>query len=133
MTFKIDQAFISEFVDQFSGSIEIAHENVSYTPTAGTAYAELIMAQNAREMISYADSDEVTGVFRVILRYPVETGSGAAKTQADSILSHFSNAKRISYSGQEVTILSGQREPGLAEDGWYKLVVTLRFWARLAR
>ncbi len=132
MSFKIDQAFITEF-NAGSFGLPVAHENAPYEPTLGTAYAELIMAQNPVDALSWADSNESSGVFRVILRYPLNTGSGTAKAKADEILDHFAIDKQITYSGQSVTILSGHREPGVPEDGWYKIVVTIRYWAYLAR
>jgi len=132
MTIKIDQAFISHFIAQDFG-LPIAHENIDYTPSAGTAYAQLINAQNEDAPMSLADSNEGTGVFRVILRYPTNVGAVAAKQKADQIMAQFKIAQRIAYDGQSATILRHGREPGVAEDGWYKLVITFRYWAYVAR
>lgn len=132
MTIAIDQAFVSHFLAQ-GFSLPVAHENRNYDPVAGTAYAELIVAQNEDAPLSFADSDEATGVFRVILRYPTGIGAITAKNKADDIFAQFKIAQRINYNGQSVTILRHGREPGVAEDGWYKLVLTLRYWAHVAR
>lgn len=128
---KIDQALVERFTGGGFG-LPIAHENAPYTPT-GAPYAELLVLQNDRTPYSLADSDETDGVFRVILRYPVNGGAVAIKTKADEIFAAFKIGQRLTYSGQTLTILSQQRQPGVPEDGWFKLVLTMAYKANIAR
>ncbi len=132
MSVKIDQALVSTFISSAFG-LPIAHENAAYSPIAGTAYAELMVLQNDRTAFTLADSDETDGVFRVILRYPVLTGAITAKTKADAIFAVYKIGASLTYSGVQLTITSNQRQPGVAEDGWYKLVLSMAYRALILR
>lgn len=128
---KIDQALVQRFTSGGFG-LPIAHENAPYTPT-GQPYAELLVLQNDRTPFSLADSDETDGVFRVILRYPVNGGAVAIKTKADEIFAAFKIGQRLTYSGQTLTIVSQQRQPGVPEEGWFKLLLTMAYRANIER
>jgi hypothetical protein len=129
---QIDQALVSAFIAANFG-LPIAHENIAYTPTAQTAYAELLVLQNDKTPATLNDSDDTDGVFRVILRYPANTGAIAAKTKADQIFTVFAIGKRLTYAGTTLTIVRNSRQPGLAEDGWYKLVLDMPYRANIKR
>lgn len=133
----VDQAFVSAFINAAFG-LPIAHENLPYTPTAGTAYAELLNIPTDATAYSLHSTDEMTGLFRVILRYPADSGAIAAKTKADAISNVFKLGATVSYNatGNPATsarVVGLQRQSGVAEDGWYKLVLTIRYRAFLRR
>lgn len=128
----IDQALVNTFING-GFSLSIAHENIDFTPTAGTAYAELLVLQNDVTPATLNDSNDTDGVFRVILRYPANGGAIAAKTKADQIFTVFRIGTRLTYNGVTLTILGNSRQPGLAEDGWYKLVLDMPYRANIAR
>ena len=129
---KLDQAFVQHFLDGDFG-LPIAHENIAYAPANGVPYAELRMLQNDITMLDLAHRNITDGVFRVVLRYPTGTGSIAAKAKADEIFTHFGLGSQVDYDGQAATIESHQRQPGVAEAGWYVLVLTLGYRAKLVR
>lgn len=130
MSTKLDQAFTSAFIAGDFG-LPIAHENMPFTPTG--AYAELVAAVNDITPYSLKTSNETDGVFKVILRYPVETGAITPKQKADQIMAAMKIGQKLTYSGQSLTITSHNRQPGAAEEGWYKIVLTLGFRAFLTR
>lgn len=132
MSLKVDQALIQAFIDGAFG-LPIAHENTSYQPTAGTAFAEIVVFDSGTEALSVADSDERIGLFQAILRYPVDAGAVAAKTAAEAIFDHFSIGSRHTYGGQSVEITGHDRGPGRAVDGWYQIVCRMRYRALLDR
>lgn len=132
MTTKIDQAFINAFVNGSFG-LSIAHENMYFNPTAGTEYAELINIPNNTTALSMVESDQTDGVFRIILRWPINEGSINVKLKADEILSAFSLGDRICYDGQCSTITSTARQKGVAQDGWYKVIITIGYYAIIGR
>lgn len=129
---KIDQALISAFIDGGFG-LPIAHENIDYAPTAGTAYVELLVLQNDVTPATLADSNDTDGVFRVILRYPIGGGAVAAKTKADQVFTVFAIGQRLSYDGVTLTILRNSRQPGVAEEGWFSLVLDMPYRANIVR
>lgn len=129
---EVDQALIQTFIDNSFG-LPIAHENQQYTPTAGTAYVELRVLQNDITPFTLKDSDETDGVFRIRLFYPADTGAVTAKQKADAIFSVYKIGATLTYNNVNLTVMSNQRQPGLAEDGWYQLVLTINYRAYLAR
>lgn len=144
---KIDQAFTSALLalepeldvvwenQNYSvwGGAAYAHFDGVYSPTSGRPYIEAFLLPNDVTGLSLASSNETDGLFRCILRYPHSSGSLQAKQKADEIFEAFPIAGIISYDGQGVVINGHQRQPGVAEDGWYKLVLSISYRAKLMR
>lgn len=134
MSIKIDQALTQAYIDG-AFSLPIAHENADYSPTAGTAYAEIKVIRNEAvpDTLGASGYDETTGLFQVTLRYPVGGYSITAKTKADEMMLYFSIGSTFTYSGQTVLITRKDRGAGYVEDGWYKLILRFTFNARTVR
>lgn len=132
MSVNIDQAFIDSFIDNDFG-LEIAHENLAYSPSPGTEYVELLNIPNDITPLSLTGSDETDGIFRIILRWPVDDGSINAKTKADEIMSAFKIGTQVCYNGQCSTVTRQARQKGFNESGWYKILITIGYHAILVR
>lgn len=134
MSIKIDQALTQAFISGSFG-LPIAHENADYSPTAGTAYAEIkvIPNQAVPDTIGSPGYDETTGLFQITLRYPVGGYSITAKTKADEMMLYFLIGSEFTYSEQSVQITRKDRGAGIVEDGWYKIILRFTFNARTAR
>ena len=132
MSLKIDQAFVQSFIDGDFG-LPIDYENMPYTPVSGTAFAELIHLPNPIDSLTFADMNETSGIFRIILRYPADGGAIAAKTKAEAIMAHYPIGSSVAYSGQSATIRSVDRQAGVVEDAWYTLVVSIRYISFITR
>lgn len=132
MSIKVDQALVQSFI---SGNflLPIAHENIDYTPTVGTAYAEITVFDTGTEPLDLAHTNEQIGLFQCVLRYPVNTGAVAAKTKAEAIFNRFEIGSKHTYSGQDVWITAHDRQPGYPENGWYKIVMRMRYRAFITR
>lgn len=126
MSIRIDQGLTNRFISGTYG-LPIAHENLSYSPVVGTAYAEIFNIPNDETAFSVTDSDETDGVFRVILWYPENDGAVPAKTMADTIFNDFKIGQRITYNEQKIEITGRQRTLGVREAGWYKLVLSISY------
>lgn len=128
---KIYQAFVSYFTSTAGAPIMtglgVAYENSPFTPTGQSAYAELRYFPNATSGLSLRDQNETTGVFSVILRYPVDVGAIVVKYKAQAIVDAFKPGSAINYLGQRVDIVDSSSGSGFPEDGWYKQVVDIRF------
>jgi hypothetical protein len=131
VSLEIDQALVTAFLAGSFG-IGVAHENRDYKPE-NDPYAEIIVLQNDTTPFSLAHSDETDGVFRVILRYPAGSGAITPKTKAEEIRQHFKIGTRLTYGGASLTIKGHQRQPGVQEQGWYKLIINLPYRATLTR
>ena len=132
MSLKIDLAFLQKFIDDAYG-LPIAHENLNYSPVSGTAYAELHTLPNDITPLSLKHSDQTDGVFRVILRYPANTGAINIKTMADSILSGFKIGTIVSYDGQKATVFKTNRNNGIHDNQWHTMIVDIFYRAFITR
>lgn len=132
MSIKIDQALTQRFIDGAFG-LQIAHENQQFTPTPQTPYAEIRVLQNDATAGTLNNTNDTDGVFRVILRYPQNTGAIAAKQKANQIFAAFKVGQRIVYEGVQLTITGNQRQPGVVQDGWYSLILTMPYRAAIER
>lgn len=128
MKIAVDQALVSSFISGSFG-LPIAHENLEYTPTTGTAYAEITVFDSDKMPETVNTADRQIGMFQVVLRYPTNSGAIVAKTKAAEILDHFKLYSIHEYSDQKVRITEHKRGPGYPEDGWYKIVLRMSFLA----
>jgi hypothetical protein len=129
---KVDQCLVKSFIDGAFG-IGIAHENLNYTRTTGTAYAEIRVLNNDVTGYDTDEADETDGVFRVALYYPQNAGAITAKTKADAVMSYYYIGRTFAYDGQRVIIRSKSRAEGLPEAGWYKIIVSITYKAFIGR
>ena len=132
MSVKIDQAFLAAYIAGDFG-LEVAHENLAFIPTAGISYAELINLPNDITAFSLNDSNETDGLFRIILYWPLGKGAIQAKLKADEILSAFSIGSKVCYESQCATVTKTYRAKGVAEDGWYKTIISIGYYANIKR
>jgi hypothetical protein len=132
MSVKIDQALILHFVGGDFG-IDAAYENQPYTPRQGVPYAEVSVLQNDITPVDLHYNNETDGTFRVVLRYPINTGAVAAKEMADQIFAHFAIGEQLSFDGQDLLITSHHRMSGASEQGLYKIVLTIGYQAYILR
>ena len=132
MSKKIDQAFVSAYIDAGIG-LDVAHENSGFSPTAGTEYVELINIPNDITPLSVTGTDQTDGIFRIILYWPVNVGAIQAKLKADEILAVFTLGSKVCYESQCATITRASRQKGLSVDGWYKTILTISYRAFIAR
>lgn len=113
-----------------------AIENVAYTPpTNDTPWARLHFVPNQPDVatLGAGGEDRVDGFFQIDLNYPLNTGDKAANDKADAIRLVFTAGARFAYSGQEVVIASCGRSQGRVQDGFWKVVVTVAFYAYITR
>jgi len=128
MSLSVDQALVQSFIDGAFG-LPIAHENDSYTPTAGTPFAELRVLKNPTRLMTLADSDKTTGFLQIALNYPAGDGAIAAKTKEQEISAAYPIGRAVTYAGQDVLIVGRQRANAAPQNGWYRLVIRLEFVA----
>jgi hypothetical protein len=131
---RVDQGLTNLFINSNFG-IGIAHENAKYTPALGTPYAEIYTIPNDQAALS-TDTDQTDGIFRIILRYPLQSGAITAKTMADTIFAVFKVGSYTYYpdtTGQKIEITGLSRDTGYHEVGWYKLVLSIRYNAFIRR
>ena len=126
--YDIQAALNDRLSDEFP-TTPTAWENVSYTPTLGTAYfaAHLLPAEPDILTLGPTPYMERRGIFQVSCFYPSLAGWGAAKTGVAAVVAAFPATLQFVYNGLTVTIEKTWPGPGLAQDGWYMVPISIRY------
>lgn len=77
--------------------------------------------------------DAHDGVLQIDLNYPLNTGDKDVMSKADELTDFFKAGKRLAHSGVELTVASCGRSRGLEVDGWYRVSMTIAWFARVSR
>lgn len=143
----IDQALISTIMNG-GLAIDIVHENGVYsvwsgsdyvnnigvyTPDANREHCEIRNFPSLRTPYSLKHSDDETGLFQIIIKYPADIGAHSIKTKAEQTMALFVPGTSLTYSGQNVFIESKQRDGGRIEGGFYQIVVRINYRAFVPR
>ena len=129
---ELEQAFTLDFELQQFG-LPIAYENVNFSQTPGQAYAEIKVFPAEVIGGDLSSTNETTGFFQFVLRFPDGVGAIPAKRQAQTIFDAYPVGRVLTYGGQRLTITSHQRPTAAPEDGWFKVVGRAYYRASLAR
>ncbi len=111
-------------------SIDVAWENVPYTPTTGTPYARAYLLAGEPDNPEMGGLITERGFLQVSLFYPLGTGPAAAMATAEAIRTAFPRGASFTASGV-VTQIERTPEigPAMTEEDWYNLPVRCRFYS----
>lgn len=128
----IAQAFVS---GAFFANTAVSYENMTFTPPSSGPWAafNFVPAGSGVFTLGPTGRDELTGFVQIDVNYPVGTGGKDAGDKADAIRNTFTAGKTLSYSGQVVTIKQCTRSHGRLVNNYYKVSVTIYFYAFLNR
>ena len=133
---KIRSALVQAF-ENGAFDLPTVYENTdSYTPQANTPWCQFIFIPNQPNVLTLGSTgeDEHTGLVRVLLNYPLDTGSGAALLKADEIRAVFKAGTTFTYDGQSVMVRScGVNQVSEITDGFHTTAVTITWRALTAR
>lgn len=113
----------------------VSYSNVDgvYTPSADREHMEIMNFPASVAPLSMADSDEVSGLFQAIIKYPADTGAVATKAKAWAFLALFPMGAALTYSGQNVYPTSKNMDRGRTEGGFYQIVCRVEYRAFVPR
>lgn len=77
--------------------------------------------------------DNHPGFLQIDLNYPRNKGDGPLLQKADELLSFFTAGKAFTYNAQKVTVRSTSLSPGRNVGGFYRVSVTVVYYARTER
>lgn len=131
---KVQQALVGAAKTSL-GATPAAYENEPFTKPSGAKWAEVFFLPNdpSVETLGGDGQDRVDGIVQVNLNYPTGTGGSAARADYESIRASFPAGARPAYNGQEVVILSCGRSTGRIVDGWYRVSITISWYALIPR
>lgn len=112
-----------------------AFENSAFNPPTNEPWAAVFFLPNLPNVSSLGEYgfDEIDGVFQIDLNYPLNQGTGAAREKADQFPIVFTPGQRFYFDNQEVLITSCGRSSGRPVDGWWKVVVSVQWYAQMRR
>jgi hypothetical protein len=126
------QAALNDRLNDEFPLLPIAWENVPYVPTLGTPYLEAHLLPAEPEILTLGATpyQERRGIFQVSCFYPSipsDNGWGKAKRGAAEVVAAFPVTLRFVYNGLTVVIEKTWPGPGLSQDGWYMVPVSIQY------
>ncbi|KVT92707.1 phage tail terminator-like protein [Burkholderia ubonensis] len=114
-------------------ALPTAWENTAYTPNLSVAFQKPALLRAAPENPAMGSAFyRETGVFQVMLCYPLNGGSGAADDRAKLIRGWFPRGSSVTASGVTVTI---QRTPtigpGASDGSFWCVPVSIPYYANI--
>jgi hypothetical protein len=136
MPLKVHRA-ITESLKEANFGLEIAWPNIVYKPGEHLdnngeplPFLELVYGASNRTPLTL-DGDEgvdrVNGLFMINVRYATNRGAVLAEDMVHRILAYYPNGGEFGHEGQIVRVMGASVEPGAADFGWWKVIVTIRY------
>ncbi|URA07003.1 tail terminator protein [Xanthomonas phage Elanor] len=93
----------------------------------------VLMNQPSVATLGSEGQDAHDGILQIDLNYPLNTGEAAVTAKADELTDFFKAGKRLAHSGVELTVTSCGRSRGREVEGWYRVSMTVAWFARVSR
>lgn len=77
--------------------------------------------------------DNYEGVLQIDISCPLNQGTGSITQKADEIAKDFAAGKVFTYNGTNVSIRGSSLSPGRVAGGFYKVSLSIRYYARHQR
>ena len=124
------RAALEVHLSQVVGIPEIAHENVSYSPTTGTPFVQprLVPVSRRSAVRGLNPQQRYEGVFRVFCYVPEGNGPSAADNLANLVIDAFDAATDITLGGTRVSIDYADRGNGFVDSPWYYVSVNIGWY-----
>lgn len=131
---NVQRALIGAVATQLA-AVPTAYENEKFTKPSDAKWAEVFFLPNnpSVETLGADGEDRTDGLVQINMNYPVGTGGAAARNDFESIRAAFPAGARPAYNGQEAVILSCGRSSGRVVDGWYRVSITISWYALIPR
>jgi hypothetical protein len=113
-----------------SGIPTIAHQNVSYEPTTGTAYVKVDMVPTSRRpaVRGLNPQQRYDGLYSILICTPENMGPGAGYDIADLLLDRFDATTDISLSGLTTSIDYSEVRTSFLDSPFYCTPVTIAWY-----
>lgn len=133
---NVESALVKAYTDgAFFTTPKTQFENMAFTPPTGEPWAAVyfLPADPVVATLGAGGQDRLDGLFQIDINYPANTGTKLAKAKAEALRNTFTAGSRFSYSGQEVVISNCGRSPGRITNGFYRVSVSVFFYAHVTR
>lgn len=92
-----------------------------------------LRAESSPVTLGDAGEDNHPGVLQIDINYPKGKGTGDVLSKADEFASFFTAGKSLLYNTQEVKVLSSSLSPGRYVGGYYRVSLSINYYARTTR
>ena len=130
----VHAALLSKASTALTG-ITFEHENAPVVKPANAKWARVFFLPNqpSVETLGSTGEDMADGIFQIDINYPLTTGATAADTDFETVRGNFKAGSTLTSSGQVVTIMNCGRSQGRLVDQWYRVSITVGWYALIAR
>lgn len=90
-------------------------------------------AESGPVTLGDAGEDNHPGILQVDINYPKGQGTGNILAKGDELAAFFTAGKTLSYNTQEVKVLSSSLSSGRYVGGYYRVSLTINYYARTTR
>lgn len=132
---SIQSALAQAFQDG-AFNLPTVYENTDgYESQTDTAWCEYLFIPNEAEPVTLGDTgeDEFTGVVRILLNYPLNSGIGETLEKADELKAYFKPGRDFTYNGQAVQVTRSSVDRGSNQNGFYQSPFTISWRATAQR
>ena len=113
------------------GASKTAFENVTFTPTVGTAYQRSALAPTTPENPTLGDGYfREVGFYQVVLSYPKGTGVGNITTMAELVQDYFKRGTTLVEGSDKIIIdRTPQISPVYINDNRAEITIRIRYYS----
>ena len=123
------RAALESRLNGIASPLPTAWENVTYTPTVGTAWQKVNLLVNTP--VDYAISNDVVeqrGFLQITVYYPIGVGSATAIAKAEAIAARFAPVQTLTSSTTTVEILkTAHVGSAVTTDEWYIIPISVEW------
>ena len=114
-----------------SGSPQIAYEGVSFVPTTGTSYLQVLFAPVSRRpaVRGLNPQQRYDGLFSINCYAPEGHGPAVADTLAKNVINAFEATTSLTSNNINVSIDYAERQQGFLDSPWYFVPVSIGWYA----
>lgn len=124
------RAALEQAVNAISPALATAWDNVPYNPTGSTPWqAVSVLFARPEDPVFGAGMHREAGYMQIALNYPTQFGTGASAARAELIRTTF--PRGTSFGGNVTIEETPEISPGTVEDGWWVVLVKIRFYANI--
>lgn len=132
MSLVLVRAALETALAAISPSIDLAWENMPYTPVAGTPYAAVFLMTAPPANLEMSSAYTERGYLQVNLQYPLSAGPSAAAARAQLIRDAFPRGASFTSGGVTVNVSNTPEiSPARIEADRYLIPVKIPFHAHL--
>lgn len=131
---NIRSALLQGYQDLALG-LPTAFENAAFEQPSDAPWASVFVlpSQTVVASLGSGGTDAHTGLLQIDINVLPGSGEEVIIGHADSVSAHFTAGKRLVYNAQEVIVRSCGRSRGRKVDGWYRISLTIDWYAQTPR